>query len=154
MDTCFLICLDSSQQSRFQGQKTYLEPLNGVHLGNLVLVSDLRTLRLPLRYAVSWAIKHHKKVHPVDTYTKVTRKVSLVVLIAVVFFPVPNLHVILKKIKFSPLKYRVFDTYLVLSSAEMKSENMSRPDRWALEFYPTKLVLNNVQVAFGTYVSD
>lgn len=48
---------------------THLEPLDGVSLGDLVLVTDLGALRLALRHAVSWAVKYDVKVHSVDTWT-------------------------------------------------------------------------------------
>lgn len=47
----------------------YLEPLDGISLGDLVLVTDLAALRLPLRHAVSGAVEHYIKVHSVDTYS-------------------------------------------------------------------------------------
>lgn len=47
---------------------THLEPLDGVRLGDLVLVANLRALRLTLRHAVSRAVEYDVKVHPVDTW--------------------------------------------------------------------------------------
>ena len=48
---------------------THLKPLDGVSFGDLVLVTDLGTLRLALRHAVSWAVKYDVKVHSVDAWT-------------------------------------------------------------------------------------
>lgn len=45
----------------------HLEPLDGVRLGDLVLVTNLGTLRLALRHAVSRPVEHDVKVHSVDT---------------------------------------------------------------------------------------
>lgn len=47
---------------------THLEPLDGVSLGDLVLVTNLGGLRFALCHAVSGAVEDDVKVHSVDTF--------------------------------------------------------------------------------------
>lgn len=63
-----------SLRSRVHIWATYLEPLDRVCLGDLVLVPDLRALRLALRHAVTRAVKHNEEVHTIDTYKNMHRE--------------------------------------------------------------------------------
>lgn len=53
---------------RPKNNSTHLEPLDGVRLGNLVLVADLGAFRLPLRNAVSRPVEYDVEVHSVNAW--------------------------------------------------------------------------------------